>query len=115
MEQPNPRKAHGHAVLIADLNHIVVAHRSAGLSHILHAASVRPLDIITKGEERVGSQRHAAHPIKPRPLRLGRKHLRLHLENLLPCAVSQHIHVILSDIEINGIIPVRPSDTVHKL
>ena len=74
MEQPDPGKRHGHAVLIAGFNHLVIPYGAAWLGDILYAAFMCPLDIVPKGEEGIGTQSHILHPIQPGPLFLPGKH-----------------------------------------
>ena len=59
VEQPQAREAHGYAVAVGDLNYVVVADGAARLGHIGHAGAVRALDVVAKGEERIGAQCHA--------------------------------------------------------
>ena len=62
VEQPQTRKGHDHSVLVAAVDHRVVADGAAGLGDVAHAAAVRALDVVAEGEERVRAQRHAVDP-----------------------------------------------------
>lgn len=53
MEQSDTCKAHGHTVFIASFNDLVISDRATWLSHILHAALMGSLNIISKREERI--------------------------------------------------------------
>ena len=53
MEQSDTRKRHNHTVLVAGLDHLVIAHRAARLRHIPDAALIGAVNIITEWEERV--------------------------------------------------------------
>ena len=56
MEKPDACKAHCNAVFVAGLDDIVISYGAAGLSDIFNTASVCALDIVTEGEECVGSE-----------------------------------------------------------
>ena len=73
------------------------------------------LDVVREGEEGVRAQGHALHLVQPGPLFLSGKYRRFYLEDLLPCAFCQHIHVLFPNININGVVPVRSADAVYKL
>lgn len=51
MEEAYASECHGNAVFIASIDNIVVTHRTACLSNILHTAFVSALDIVAKWEE----------------------------------------------------------------
>ena len=56
VEQTDTRKRHCYTILIASLDNMIIAYRTAGLRYKLHATLVRALNIITKGEESVRAQ-----------------------------------------------------------
>ena len=87
VEQPDSRKRHHHIVLVAALNHKVIPHGTPGLCNVLHAALIRPFNVIRKGEKGVGAQRHIFVAAKPFPLFLSGKDRRLFLKALLPFPV----------------------------
>ena len=93
---------------------MIVADGTARLCHIRNAASVCALDVIAKREERIRSKRYLCVLIQPCPLLLCGKHRRLFCKNILPCAFCQHIHVILANIEVNGVVPVCALDARLK-
>ena len=92
VEQPDARKGHGNAVLVAGLNDMVVPDGAAGLGDKLHARLVGPLDVVPKGEEGVASQSHTGHAGEPLPALFPGEDFRLLGEELLPLAVRQHVH-----------------------
>ena len=94
---------------------MIISHRTARLSHILHTASVGALNVIPEREKCVRSQSHICVLVQPCTLLLSSKHCRFYLEDILPCTVSQHIHIILAHVQINGIVAVCTLDTVNKL
>ena len=53
VEQPDSGTRHSNPVPVADLNHIVIPDRTAGLRDTGYTASVGPLDVVPKGEERI--------------------------------------------------------------
>ena len=55
VEQAQAAKGHGHAVFIAGVDHLLVADGTAGLDNGGHAAAVRALDVVAKGEERIAA------------------------------------------------------------
>ena len=53
MEKANTGECHGDAVFVASHDHMIVAHRAAGLGNELHTALMGTLDIVAEGEERI--------------------------------------------------------------
>lgn len=53
MEEAHACERHCDAILVAGINNIVVANRTACLSDVLYAALVRTLDVVAEREERV--------------------------------------------------------------
>ena len=53
MEQTNACKAHGHAIFVACLNHLVISDRTTRLRNVFDTALMRSLDVITEWEESV--------------------------------------------------------------
>ena len=51
VEKTDAGECHGDAVLVAGLNHIVVAHRASSLGDVQNATLVGALDVVAKGEE----------------------------------------------------------------
>ena len=106
MEQADAGEGHRHVVFVAGLDHVVIANGSARLRDIFHAALMCTLDIVTEREERVRAQCHVGHLIQPCTLLLLSEYRRFYLKGLLPYAVSQHIHVLVTDVNVNGVIAV---------
>lgn len=84
MEQSDSRKAHGHAILVCGLNHMVVPDRPAGLYDIPHPAPPGPLHVVTEGEKGVGPAGDAGEAGNPRLLLLRRQGLGPLPERILP-------------------------------
>ena len=106
VEQTNACKRHHHIVFIAACDHICITHGSTGLCDVFYAALMCSLDVIGEGEERIASQSHILHFVKPCSLFLSGKYGRFYLEDAFPCAVCQHIHVLITHVDINGIVTV---------
>ena len=59
VEQPEARKGHSHAVLVAGFNEGVIPRRAAGLDDICHAAPTGAVDVVSKWDEGVAAQANA--------------------------------------------------------
>ena len=114
MEQTDACECHRHSVFIADFDHVVVTDRSARLCDIFYAALVCALDIVAEREEGVRSESHILHLVEPCALLFFREYRRLLREDFLPFAVSKNIHVLVSDVNVDGIVAVRTFDLVDK-
>ena len=115
MEQTDAGECHRHSVLIADFDHVVVTDRSARLCDIFYAALVGTLDIVAEREEGVRSEGHILlHLVEPCALLFFREYRRFLGEDFLPFAVSKNIHVLVSDVNVDGIVAVRTFDLVDK-
>ena len=53
MEEAHTGERHCDAILVAGINNIVVANRSACLCDVLYTALVRTLDVVAEREERI--------------------------------------------------------------
>ena len=53
VEQAQAAKGHGNTVLVAGVDHLLIADGTASLDNSCHAAAVRALNIVAEGEERV--------------------------------------------------------------
>ena len=95
MEQALPCKGHSHSILVAGIDHVVVADRTARLGDIRHAAFAGPLNIVPKGEEGVGAQGNAGLGGQPFFLFLCCKRFRLYSKQCLPHAVGQYVLVFV--------------------
>lgn len=51
VEQAHARKGHDHAILVALANDLLVAHRTAGLGHVGHAAAAARSMLSPKGKK----------------------------------------------------------------
>ena len=115
VEQSDTGKCHYHIILVTAIDDCIITNGAAGLSNILYAALSGSLDIIEEREECIRAQSHFLHSVKPRTLLLCCKYRGLHLKDILPGAVSQHIHVLLTDVKVNGIVSVSTADLIQKL
>ena len=115
MEQSDSGKCHYHIVLIAAFNYCIISHGTAGLSNIFYAALVCALNIVREGEERIGAKGYILHLVKPCSLFFSGKYGRLNLKDTFPYAISQNIHVFVTHIYVDGIIPVCSAEAIYKL
>ena len=74
---------------------MVIPDGTAGLNNVLDAGFSRPLHIIAKGEEGVGSQGNAGLGGQPFFLFLCCKRFRLYSKQCLPHAVGQYVLVFV--------------------
>src|SRR5699024_2558945 len=65
-------------------------------------------------EERIRTERYAAEGIQPCTFFLSGQWFRLLGEEVLPDAVCQNIHVIVRDIDIDGVVAVCSVDILLK-
>ena len=76
---------------------------------------MRALHVIAKGEERIAAQRHILQALEPFALFLCGERLRPHREILLPHIVAQHVFPLLGNVDVDGVIAVRPAHTLAEL
>ena len=107
MEQTDPGKCHGDTVLVAGLDDLAVADGTARLCDILHAALSGALNVVSEGEEGVTSQGNALHAVQPGAFFLSGENIRLLCKEMLPVAVGKKIHVLRSDVNVDGVVPFR--------
>ena len=75
---------------------------------------VGTLDIVAKWEESVAAKGYAGVLGYPFLLFLACEHLGLLLEELLPCAIAQHVVVVVGDIHVDGVVTVCTADIVNE-
>ena len=114
MEKSHARKAHKHIVFIAGFYYIVISNRSARLRNKAHAALMRSLDIVSEWEEGIASERDSAYTGEVRLLFFSRKWLWFLGEYSFPSAVGEQIFVLISEIDVDCIIPIRSCDIFLK-
>src|SRR5699024_7743290 len=103
MEQPQPAEGHGDAVLVAGVHDLLVPDGAAGLDDGGHAAAAGPLDVVPKGEERVGAQAHAGDMAEVLFLLLGGEGLGLAGKGLSPDVVPDYVLRGVPDVEVDGV------------
>ena len=106
VEQTDACKRHHHVIFIAACNNICITHGSTGLCDVFYTTLMSSLDIIGEGEECIASQSHILHFVKPCSLFLSGKYRGFYLEDTFLGTVSQHIHVLIAHVDINGIVTV---------
>lgn len=113
VEKTNAGEGHGNIVFVAGEDHIVIAHRTACLCDIFDATLVGALNIVAKGEECVRTEADIGVLTYPVFFLIHGERLRLAGEELLPYSVPQDIIVLLTDVDINGVVAVGATDIVH--
>ena len=115
VEQSDSGKCHDHAVLVRRGDDLIVPDGTAGLGNVLNTGLPGPLHVVPEGEEGVGAHGDAGHLGDPIFLFLLCQHIGLHFEGVLPHAFGQHVVVLVGDIDVDGVIPVRAADVVYEL
>lgn len=64
MEETDTGEAHHHAVSVAGIDDAVIPDRTAGLGNVGHAAAMSSFDVVTEGEEAIGSQGYARDTVE---------------------------------------------------
>ena len=72
----------------------------------------KPLDVVTEGEESIGSQCHILIAGEPGLLLFHSEDLGLNCEKGFPLAVVQDIHILLANVKVDGIVAVRAADAL---
>ena len=93
---------------------MIVAYGTASLCDVLHTTLVGTLDVVAEGEEGVAAQSHSRVLGNPFAFLLACKHFGLLLEEQLPCALSQHVVVVVADIHVDGVVAVSTTDSVDE-
>ena len=115
MEKTHTGKAHGHAVLVCGLNHMVIADGAARLRNIVYAGFAGTFHVVTEGEEGITAAGHAALRGNPGLFLFRRQHLGPRLEDLLPDAVREHILKFIGGVDVNRVIPIRATDSIDEI
>lgn len=100
---------------IACINHILIAFGASWLRDIFYAASKSPFDIIAEREKRIGAKRNTGVFRKPGMFFFGSEYRRLLRKCFCPYIIAQYVHIIISDVEVDGVVPVCPFDVITKL
>ena len=114
VEQAHTGKGHDNVVLVALGNHQVIPDRAAGLGNIADTGSIGPLDVIRKGEERVGTQGNTPDGAQEGPLVLLRQALGLAGKVVLPDAVGANVLFIAVDVAIDDIVPIGSAQVLTE-
>ena len=88
VEQSRSCHSHSHAVLVAYLDNVIVAYRTAGLSYVRNTALFCSFYVISEGEEGVRAERNSGYCSKVSLLFGLCKWLRLSREKRFPNTVS---------------------------
>ncbi len=114
VEEPHAGEAHGDAVLVGRLDHVVVADGAAGLGNIFHAAAESALNVVSEGEESVGTEGHTGVACQPFLLLFRGQNSGLLGEKCLLLAVIKDIHVFLAHIEIDRVVAVSAAHILFE-
>ena len=114
VEESYAGEGHGDVVLVAGGNDMVVADTAASLRHIRYSTLVAPLNVVTEGEEGIAAEADAGVLCNPCSLLLARKDLGALGEELLPCTVSQHIVMVIADVDVDGVVTIGTTDARHE-
>ena len=109
MEQAHAGEGHDHVVLVAALDDQIVTDGAAGLGDNGDAGLVGPLDVVGEGEEGIGTNGYAGQRRQIGPLLGTGEDLGLLGKVLLPVALTDEILIVLRQVDIDGVIPLRAS------
>ena len=115
MEQAHTSEGHYDTILIAGLNHMVISNGAAGLRDVFNTGLACALNIVTEGEECIGTNRNTGHSCNPSLLFFSSQHFRLNLKGLLPYALSQNIFIFVGDVNVDGVVAVGTTDVINEL
>ena len=110
MEQADMGHGHSDAIFITGLNDIVITDGTAALSDKGYAAFMGSFDIITKGEEGIGTKRYIDGGAEPGLFFFAGEYGRFFCEYAFPVIRTQKIHALIGDIDINSVISIRAAD-----
>ena len=114
MEQADSGECQYHVVFIAGFDHIVVTDRAARFCDILYTGAVCSFDVVTEWEEGIRTQRYAGQGIQPCAFFLSGQRFRFFGKEVFPNAVCQHIHIIVRDVHVDGVVAVCSADVLFK-
>ena len=106
VEQSYAGECHCDAVLVAGHDDVVVANAAAGLCDVLYATLVSPLHVVAEGKESVAAEAHLCVLCNPVALLFAAQRLGLLGEELLPFAFGKNVHIIVADIDVDGVVAV---------
>ena len=75
---------------------------------------MRSLNVVSEGEEGVRAQSDPIVFGQPCPLFFCRKDRRSARKYLLPGAIRKEVLILIADIEIDGIVPIRSLDAIEE-
>ena len=115
MEQADSRKRHHHIIAVRSSDNVIVTNRTARLCYNRYAGLPCTLNVVTERKERIRADCNVSIFRKPFFLFFARKYFRTSLKNILPFSVCKYVLIFLTDVHIDGIIPVRTLNSVNKL
>ena len=114
MEQSNACECHCDAVLVASHDDVVVADAATGLCNILHTALVGALHIVAEWEEGIATKADASILGYPGLFLLSAEGLWLFCKELLPFALGKYIHIVVADIDVDGVVSVGTANARNE-
>ena len=115
MEKSDSRKCHSDIVLVASLDNVIIADRTAGFGYIFNARLLSALNIVAEGEECVRTKTNARILSEPSLLFLSSKYSRLSLEYLLPFTVAENVLIFVAHVNVDSVIAVSAADSVNEI
>ena len=115
MEQPHAGEGHHHAVLVGGGDDVVIPDGATRLGDVQRAGLAGPLHIVAEGEEGIGAHGQAALGGDPGLFLLRGQRLGLDGEGLLPGAVGQDVLVLVGEVHVDGVVPVRAADVLRSV
>ena len=104
MEQADSGECHSHMIFIAAFDNQIISDTSTRLCDIFDTALMSTFDVISKREECIRTERYIGQLIQPGPFFFAGEYVWFYFEDLFPCTVSQHIHIFITDINIDRIV-----------
>ena len=110
VEQTCPCHAHCHAEAVTCVNNLTVTDGAAGLNNIGYAALLTSFDIVTEGEESIGSEGYACDCVKVCSLFFSCKGSGLFCEEFLPLSVSKDFVCIVGKVNVNAVVSLGSAE-----
>ena len=110
VEQTDASEGHGNAVLVAGIDNMIVTNATTSLCNVLNTTLVGTFNIVTEWEEGIATQTYIGVLCNPLFLFLACERLGLLCEEFLPFTIGQHIHVIVADIDVDGVVAIGTTD-----
>lgn len=114
VEQADACERHCDVVLVAGIDYVIVTDGAARLRNVLYAAAVCALNVVAEREECVRAEGNAVQGFQPSRFFLAGDRFRLNGEELFPNTVCKNVHIIIRNINVDGVVSVRTADVGFK-